>query len=152
MVLQMNRSVFFILALALAPMLHAEDKPLSIPQTPEEMRKYMNAGDARCPGCGMVTNIRQTAGRGALGNADEEAQQLRKGDPGPGEDVGTVTIIGSGAQSRDARKQAATPAASTWLVTIRYDDGSYAAFAQEGKPAVRKGDRVQVVSGRIERR
>lgn len=152
MVLQMNRSVFSILALALAPMLHAEDKPLSIPQTPEEMRKYMNAGDARCPGCGMVTNIRQTAGRGALGNADEEAQQLRKGDPGPGEDVGTVTIIGSGAQSRDARKQAATPAASTWLVTIRYDDGSYAAFAQEGKPAVRKGDRVQVVSGRIERR
>ncbi len=113
MVLQMNRSVFSILALALAPMLQAEDKPLSIPQTPEEMRKYMNAGDARCPGCGMVTNIRQTAGRGALGNADEEAQQLRKGDPGPGEDVGTVTIVGSGAQSREARKQAATPTAKS---------------------------------------
>ncbi|MBK9446634.1 MAG: hypothetical protein IPO00_11440 [Betaproteobacteria bacterium] len=41
-------------------------------------------------------------GEGALGNADDEAQQPREGDPGPGEDVGTVTIIGL-ARSRATR-------------------------------------------------
>jgi hypothetical protein len=142
-----------MLGLSLIPIFSEAASPLVIPQSPEEMRKYMNSsGDARCPGCGVVTNIRQTAGRGALGQADEEAQQLRRGDPGPGEDIGTTTIIGSGAQSRDARKQSAKPASGPWLVTVRYDDGSYAAFEQSSKPSVGKGERVQVVSGRVERR
>jgi hypothetical protein len=149
----MSRLCLLLLSLSLAPLLSAAEKPLTIPQSPEEMRKYMNdPGDARCPGCGVVANVRQMASRGGLGNADEEAQQLRTGDPGPGEDIGTTTIIGTGSQSRDARKQAAKPATGPWLVTVRYDDGSYAAFEQSRRPSVRKGDRVQVVSGRVERR
>lgn len=149
----MSRLYLLLLSLSLAPLLSAAEKPLSIPQSPEEVRKYMNdSGDARCPGCGVVTNVRQMAARGGLGYSDEEAQQLRKGDPGPGEDIATTTIIGTGSQSRDARKQATKPAAGPWLVTVRYDDGSYAAFEQSSRPTVGKGDRVQVVSGRVSRR
>ncbi len=32
---------------------------LQLPQSADDMRKYMASGDARCPGCGVVSNIRQ---------------------------------------------------------------------------------------------
>ena len=38
------------------------------------------------------------------------------------------------------------------LVCFKYDDGTYAFFEQDDEPSVRKGDKVEVVDGRIERR
>lgn len=148
----MSRFWIVLLGLLLSQLSFAADKPLNIPQTPEEMRKYMKDGDARCPGCGVVTNVRQVEAGTQAGMPRDEVNPPRTGDAGPGEEVSTVTLAGTGSQSRDARRQVAKPAPKPWLVTVRYDDGSYAAFEQEARPAVRKGDRIQVVAGRIERR
>lgn len=148
----MNRFLFFCLTLFVAPMLSAEESSLIIPRSPEEMRKFMDESDSRCPGCGVVANIRQVEPTGQAGLPREEINPALTGDSGPGEDVGTLTIAGTGSQSREARRKAAVPLAKPWLVTVRYDDGSYATFEQDSKPAVRKGDRIQVISGRVERR
>jgi hypothetical protein len=133
-------------------MLAAEESSLVIPRSPQEMRKFMGGSDARCPGCGVVSNVRQVDAKDQAGIAVNGASQARSGDSGPGDDVETLTIAGTGSQSRKARREAAKPVAKPWLVTVRYDDGSYAAFELETAPTVRKGDRVQVVSGRVERR
>ena len=37
-------------------------------------------------------------------------------------------------------------------MTVRYDDGTYAFFEQDDEPAVQKGDKIEVIDGRIERR
>lgn len=149
----MNRCYWLCLGLLVAPLLSAqESSSLLIPRSPQEMKKFMGGSDSRCPGCGVVSNVRQVDAKNQAGNADNGANQARSGDSGPGDDVETVTIAGTGSQSRQARREAAKPMAKPWLVTVRYDDGSYAAFEQDTAPAVRKGDRVQVISGRVERR
>lgn len=141
------------LFLGIAPqLLLAAEQPLKLPLAPGELNQYMDGGDARCPGCGVVTNVRQVASQVQTGVPRDEVNPPRIGDAGPGEEVETVTILGSGSQSRKARKQAAKPPEQPWQVTVRYDDGSYAAFGQDDQPTVSVGDRIQVISGRVERR
>lgn len=141
-------------AIACLPLLAGAQtgKALDLPRSPDEMRKYMSPGDARCPGCGVVTNIRQTALDPQVGSAEAAGAELRTGDAGASEDVKTLTIAGTGSQSRAARRQAAKPATKPWQVTVRYDDGSYASFDQDGQPRVSVGQRVRVVGGRVEPR
>lgn len=149
---EMRQACWLCLGLVVAPLLFAEESSLLIPRSPEEMRKFMGGSDSRCPGCGVVSNVRQLDTKDRAGNAGHGASQARSGDSGPGDDVETLTIAGTGTQSRKARREGVKPATRPWLVTVRYDDGSYAAFEQDTAPALRKGDRVQVVSGRVERR
>ena len=132
----------------------AAQSKLVLPQSADDVRKYMVAPDAHCPGCGVVSNVRRLAAPGEGGDSGQEAEAVTQttGDPGPGRDVQTVTILGTGAESRAARAERAKPATGPWRVTVRYDDGSYASFDQNDRPSVRKGDRIQVVSGRVERR
>ena len=60
------------------------------------MRKYMAPTDARCPGCGVVTNVRQVAPRAAAGQGNLGGADVRTGDAGPGDDIKPVTIAGTG--------------------------------------------------------
>jgi hypothetical protein len=62
----------------------------------------------------------------------------------------TTPIIGSGSSVQDARK-AGTPRVS-YVITVRYEDGSFAFIDQADEPVLRKGDRVQVIDGRVELR
>lgn len=78
--------------------------------------------------------------------------EARVDESGIGGDVQPVTIAGTGSSSRAARKAAKAPEPLRWLVTVRYDDGSYAAFEQDDQPVVQRGERVQVISGRVEQR
>lgn len=136
-----------------AATIHAEQpSSLTLPQSADDMRKYMAPTDARCPGCGVVTNVRQVAPRAAAGQGNLGGADVRTGDAGPGDDIKPVTIAGTGDQSKQARRQAAKSAPRPWQVTVRYDDGSYGAFEQDDPPRVSKGQRVQVVSGRVEPR
>lgn len=132
----------------------AAQSKLVLPQSADDVRKYMAAPDARCPGCGVVNNVRRLPAPGAGGAPSQEAEAMTQttGDPGPGRDIQTVTILGTGSESRAARAKRAQPATGLWRITVRYDDGSYATFDQEDRPAMRKGDRIQVVAGRVERR
>ncbi len=144
--------VFALLAGFVFPV--AAQSKLVLPQSADDVRKYMAAPDARCPGCGVVNNVRRLAASGEGGDSGQEAEAVTHttGDPGPGRDVQTVTIVGTGSESRAARTERVQPATGPWRVTVRYDDGSYASFDQDDRPSVRKGDRIQVVSGRVERR
>ncbi|MCP5268807.1 MAG: hypothetical protein H6943_07190 [Zoogloeaceae bacterium] len=132
-------------------MLGAEEKPLKIPQNADDVRKYLKNGDSRCPGCGVVTNIRQLAPKGGVSSGTLSGE-ARVDESGIGGDVQPVTIAGTGSSSRAARKAAKAPEPLRWLVTVRYDDGSYAAFEQDDQPVVQRGERVQVISGRVEQR
>ena len=125
---------------------------LQLPQSADDMRKYMASGDARCPGCGVVSNIRQVEPEDLGGRSPDAGVEIRTGESGPGDEIQTVTLAGTDSASRSARQQAATPPAKPWRVTVRYDDGSYASFDQDDRPRVSRGQRVQVVSGRVEPR
>ena len=54
----------------------------------------------------------------------------------------------SGSVVKDAKK--AQQPTTYYKMTVRFDDGTYAFFEQDDKPAVRKGDK-KVIEGRVER-
>lgn len=141
-----------LLSACFAQPLFAFGEPLKIPQTPAQMREYMTDNDARCPGCGVVTNVRRATAASPEKDSSGSAARPYAGDPGPGSGVQPIPLAGSGASSRAERRKAAQPAGGMWIVTVRYDDGSYAAFEQEDTPDVRAGERIKVVSGRVEKR
>ncbi len=62
----------------------------------------------------------------------------------------TTPIIGTGRVVEDARS--ANAPMTTYVVTVRYEDGSYAFIEQYDEPAVSKGDQVRVFEGRVEPR
>ena len=64
--------------------------------------------------------------------------------------VVTTPIIGSGTAVKDARN--ANKPITFYKMTVRYDDGTYAFFEQDEKPAVRKGDRIEIIDNRVVRR
>lgn len=128
----------------------AAETQLKLPRDANEIRDYMTPTDSRCPGCGIVSNVRQVQQKGAPRN-QQATEPATGGNPDLGGESGTATIAGTGAASKAARKEARKPAAPAWLVTVRYDDGSYAAFEQDDRPSVRKGDRIQVNAGKVER-
>lgn len=130
----------------------APQTTLKLPQSADDVRQYMSPGNARCPGCGVVTNVRQVEAKISGGPRPDAGAEMRTGESGPGEEIQTVTLAGTGAASRAARQQAAAAPAQPWRVTVRYDDGSYASFDQDDRPRVSRGQRIQVVSGKVEPR
>jgi hypothetical protein len=108
----------------------------------------MKQDDTPCEGCGVVTNVRQMAGVASDSRQDKpyEVPILELSRAGPGEDVKMTDHIGSGKTLDELRQQPS----GRWLVTVRYDNGAYAAFEQDRQPSVQKGDRVRVVDGKVE--
>ena len=64
--------------------------------------------------------------------------------------IATTPIVGSGTTVKDARN--ANKPETFYKMTVRYDDGTYAFFEQDDQPNVRKGDKVEVIDGRVELR
>ena len=100
---------------------------------------------------GLSEGKGQLAPQGGVSAGDLKAE-ARVDESGIGGDIQPVTIAGTGSASKAARKAAKAPMPARWLVTVRYDDGSYAAFEQDDQPVVQRGERIQVVSGRVEQR
>jgi hypothetical protein len=118
---------------------------LKIPMDAAEMRKYMGDYDNACPVCGTVTHVRAVQANDTGTETDVA--------PGP-EDIGgnTVYIRPIFSTGGDSAKSHGNTATGKWRITVLYDNGSYAFFDQLQKPEVMKGDAVQVVAGRVERR
>ena len=156
MLFRTSRFLVGVVAIFCAPLpvvaAEEHETTLKLPQSADDMRKYMAPSDARCPGCGVVSNIRQGEQEDLGGRSPDAGVEIRTGESGPGDEIQTVTLAGTGSASRAARQQAAKPPAKPWRVTVRYDDGSYASFDQDDRPRVSRGQRVQVVSGRVEPR
>ena len=133
------------LAFALPLLGHAQSK-LILPQSQDDIRRLNTQAEASgpCTQCGVVTD---------LSSAQRERGKSRSPEAPPvsgvGNNVATSPIIGKKAV-KDARN--ASKPITYYKMTVRYDDGSYAFFEQDDEPDVRKGDRVDVIDGRVERR
>jgi hypothetical protein len=139
----MKRLLVLLLGLSFAPLLSAEELDLSIPDSPAEIKKVMG-DDAPCKGCGVVTNVRQLAPAPNQTSPPQDsayavtfAEATRAG-PGGDFDLTGARINTLGESPGGA-----------WQITVRYDDGSYAAHESETQPSFQKGDRVQLVSGKL---
>ena len=138
----MKRLLTFLLCLSSAPVLSAGVTDLIIPDSPAEMEKVLG-DDAPCKGCGVVTDVRQQASAIGQDPAQDPTYTLTivevtRSGPGGDVEVTGAQVNGLGESSGGA-----------WLITVRYDDGSYAVHENRTRPSLQQGDRVQVVSGQL---
>ena len=132
------------LALTLPLLSHAQSK-LILPQSQDDIRRLSEAAPAGpCVKCGVVTDLRSET-REPSRSRTPEAPPVS----GIGNNVATTPIIGKKAV-KEARS--ANQPVTFYKLTVRYDDGSYAFFEQDDEPNFGKGDRVDVIDGRVERR
>ena len=132
------------LAFAL-PLLASAQSQLILPQSQDDIRRLSDAvSSGPCAKCGVVTDLR---------SATRERDAKRAPQTLPPSDIGgnltTTPIIGKKAVK--AARNANQPV-TFYKLTVRYDDGSYAFFEQDDEPNFAKGDRVDVIDGRVERR
>jgi len=136
--------------LALAGTVGASADPsLKLPESYKDVVKVMQPpDDGPCTTCGTVVSVRSGSPGGGSGPARPNLAKNPTVLGGPGGPLVAVPILGAGGESKDYRKPQAP--ASVYIVTVRYDNGAYAAIEQEVEPQVRKGDRVRVNEGRVE--
>ena len=136
----MKRLLVLLLGLAFSPLLYAGELDLTIPDSPAKTGK--NPGDdTACKGCGVITNIRQLARAVDQIPASPEPYLITFGEA-TREPGGEVNLSGARIETRDDFP------GGPWQTTVRYDDGSYAAFQQDAQPTLHEGDQVQVISGK----
>lgn len=136
--------------LALAGTVDASaDTPLKLPESYKDVEKVMQRPDeGPCTTCGVVVSVRSGTPGAATGPARPNVAKNPTVLGGPGGPLVAVPILGAGGASKEYRKPQAPT--SVYIVTVRYDNGAYAAIEQEAEPQVRKGDRVRVNQGRVE--
>jgi hypothetical protein len=142
-----NQKTLACLLFALTLPLPAQaQSTLILPQNQDDIRQLTKPADGGpCTRCGVITNVRSEP-------RERRQPQTPAAPPasGVGNEVATTPIIASGNAVKDSRE--AKKPLSVHQLTVRLDDGSYAFFEQDDKPALQKGDRVEVIDGRIERR
>jgi hypothetical protein len=132
--------------LALAwPLLAPAQSKLILPQNQDDIRRLTEAAPSGpCVKCGVVTDLRSETRERSTNRAPETL---------PPSDIGgnltTTPIIGKKAVK--AARNANSPV-TFYKLTVRYDDGTYAFFEQDDEPDFAKGDRVDVIDGRVVRR
>lgn len=138
------------LTLALPRLSLAQDKlDLKLPSGEEVYRELQeDQRSGPCERCGVVFRIRseRRQGQGRRDPADAARRDVGSIDS----HMVTAPMIGTGSTVKDSRKAAAP--VLIYVITVRYEGGSFAFFEQHDEPAVRKGDRVRVVEGRVELR
>lgn len=127
-----------VCALIYPPLAGAE---LILPQSADDFRALAKpANAAPCEQCGIVTDVRSATRQATRGRTPAATPAAAVGD-----NVAPTPIIGSGARnSRQANKPV-----TSYQLTVRQDDGSYAFFEQDEQPTVVKGDRVEIIDGRV---
>ena len=129
------------LAVALTPLSLAQSH-LKLPSSQDDYRELIEEErSGPCERCGVVTAIRSQT---------HEGPRPRSPAPAIAPSLVTAPIIGTGSAVEDARH--ANAPVTTYVVTVRYEDGTYAFIEQYDEPVVSKGDRVRVVEGRVEPR
>jgi hypothetical protein len=127
----------------------AAQSTLHLPSSPAEYRDLAReaVADEPCERCGVVVSVREEIAGPPPGRRAGAAVPQTGGALGP--DVANAAERIAAVQSRRAELQ--HPRAAGYLVTVRYDDGSYGRVALEDKPALRRGDRVRHVRNTLER-
>ena len=130
----------------LIPAAACAQEKLILPSSQDDISKLMEAPrGGPCEKCGVITDVHSE--RRPVKNRDTMAPVPASGISSG---IKTTPIVGSGTAVKDARE--ANKPETYYKMTVRYDDGTYAFFEQDDEPSVRKGDKVEVVDGRVEQR
>jgi hypothetical protein len=117
---------------------------LKIPQNAAELQELLKEPEGKpCTTCGIVASVR-TKSKPSSKEKNAPSPATNPGfDTGPGGDMATMPI---------GKQGAAKPPKPdiTYLVTVRYENGSYGFIEQSDEPTLKKGDRVRVTDGRVE--
>ena len=129
---------FLWFALALPATVMAQ-RELILPQNLDDIRQLSKQAEAGpCDKCGVVTDI----------SSKQRELRHRQNTPLPGSPVmATTPVIGSGDVVKEAREPLTS--STSYVVTVRYDNGAYAFFEQDDQPTVRRNGSVQVSEGRV---
>ena len=125
--------------------------PAQAPQYPD-----YNRSNAGCRDCATVENIRevknegQGTGLGAIGGAVVGGVLGNQVGSGRGKTVGAVVGAAGGAYAGNEIEKRAR-GNSSYEITVRMDEGGTRVFEYAEAPPWRRGDRVRVNNGRLER-
>lgn len=141
-----QKTLACLLLALMVPAAAVAQSKLILPESPEDFSKLTKSeGSGPCDRCGVVTNVR---------SEKRTIRQRKAPAPPPASgitsSVATTPIISTGTAVKDARN--ANKPITFYKMTIRYDDGTYAFFEQDEQPAVRKGDRIEIIDNRVVRR
>ena len=147
MFVKTTQTILASLAFALLiPAIANAEGELVLPSGHDDFNKLMETPrNGPCEKCGVVTDVHSE--RRAVKSRDTMAPVPSSGISSG---IKTTPIVGSGTTVKDARS--AHLPDTFYKMTVRYDDGTYAFFEQDAEPTVRKGDKVEVIDGRVERR
>ena len=137
----MKRLLVLLLGISFAPPLFAKELDLSVPHVPAETKKVAH-DKGPCKGCGVVTNVRQLSPEEDRSSTRPDSGYIGDFSDAPRDPDGAIDT--TGAKTINKRW-----AGGSWQTTVRYDDGSYAAKLSSTQPPFHKGDRVQLVSGKL---
>ncbi len=133
--------LFFVFVL---PTLAHAQSNLVLPRGASDFRELTRTPPGQpCQLCGVVTDVR---------SATQEVRSVRVGEVAD-EQVSQLVSSPLISANRSGIGRAAGPETMTrYTVTVRYENGAYASFEQDDAPAVKKGDRIEVRDGRVQRR
>lgn len=121
---------------------------LKLPQSSRDYLELLKSESDECPGCGVVTSVREVAGGPVPAPGTPPS-----GLPSTGTGIGTEGMPSTPLLSRETREYHETVRQGRpayWVVTVRFFDGGYGEYWQFEKPAVQRGDRVRLVEDRVE--
>ncbi|HXC37305.1 MAG TPA: glycine zipper 2TM domain-containing protein [Burkholderiales bacterium] len=109
---------------------------------------------SRCPDCGVIESVTETdtkgqgSGLGAVGGAVVGGLVGNQVGAGRGKDVMTVVgAVGGALAGNEVEKR--VKSTKSYVITIRFDDGSTRTISEASAPTWRAGDRVRIVDGVI---
>lgn len=136
--------------LALAAAQAAAQAPLKLPRTQGEIRALMReTNDPICLRCGVVASTTTLTGAAGSGPQPGDSALPLPGSSGLDPGVGTVPFGSDRAKADRDRLRQAPP--QRYEVVVRYDDGTLGRLELAQDPRLKRGDRVKVEDGRIER-
>jgi hypothetical protein len=136
--------------LALGAAQAAAQAPLKLPRTQGEIRALMReTNDPICLRCGVVASTNTLAGAASSGPQPGDSSLPLPGSSGLDPGVGTVPFGSDRAKADRDRMRQAPP--QRYEVVVRYDDGTLGRLELAQDPRLKRGDRVKVEDGRIER-
>jgi hypothetical protein len=122
---------------------------LKLPQSSREYLELLRGSESdECPGCGVVTSVREVGGGAPAAPATPPAGMPSTGTGIGGEGAPSSPLFAR--ETREYHESVRRPAAAYYVVTVRFFDGGYGEYSQIDKPAVQRGDRVRLVQDRVE--
>jgi outer membrane lipoprotein SlyB len=138
----------------------ATKAPLAV-AAPARKKAHVQAADNtparpnRCSACGVVESVREIetkgtgSGLGAVGGGVVGGLLGNQVGGGRGKDVATVVgVVGGAMAGNEVEKR--SKSTKSYVITVRFDDGSSRVIDEINPPVWRAGDKVKVVNGSIQ--